>query len=81
MKRKGHRVIRTDCKSRRGINTFTPAVKSAAGGKLQRYAEKGRLGPLKLMVVGIPNVGKSTFMQPDCRTQGWQKRGEKPPLA
>ena len=31
--------------------------------KLQRYAEKGQVGrPLKLMVVGIPNVGKSTFI-------------------
>ena len=30
--------------------------------KLQRYAEKGQVGrPLKLMVVGIPNVGKSTL--------------------
>ena len=30
---------------------------------MQRYAEKGQTGrPLKLMIVGIPNVGKSTFI-------------------
>ena len=31
--------------------------------KLQRYADKGQTGrALKLMIVGIPNVGKSTFI-------------------
>lgn len=60
---KGMAVIRTDCKSRRGINTFAPAVRQLLAEKLQRYAEKGQVGrPLKLMVVGIPNVGKSTFI-------------------
>ena len=62
-KGKGMAVIRTDCKSRRGINTFEPAVRQLLAEKLQRYAEKGQVGrPLKLMVVGIPNVGKSTFI-------------------
>ena len=60
---KGMAVIRTDCKSRKGINTFAPAVRQLLSEKLQRYAEKGQVGrPLKLMVVGIPNVGKSTFI-------------------
>ena len=62
-KAKGMAVIRTDCKSRRGINTFAPAVRQLLAEKLQRYAEKGQVGrPLKLMVVGIPNVGKSTLL-------------------
>ena len=62
-KAKGMAVIRMDCKSRRGINTFAPAVRQLLAEKLQRYAEKGQVGrPLKLMVVGIPNVGKSTFI-------------------
>ncbi len=60
---KGYAVVCTDCKSRRGINTFVPAVRRLLAQKLQRYAEKGQLGrPLKLMIVGIPNVGKSTFI-------------------
>lgn len=56
-------VIQTDCKSRRGINTFQPAVRAMLREKLDRYAQKGQIGrPLKLMIVGIPNVGKSTFI-------------------
>ena len=73
-KRKGWAVIQTDCKSRKGINQFAPAVRTLLAEKLARYAEKGQVGrPLKLMVVGIPNVGKSTF-QPDRRPQGREGR-------
>ena len=62
-KSKGMAVLETDCKSRKGINGFVPAVRSLLAEKLKRYAEKGQAGrPLKLMVVGIPNVGKSTFI-------------------
>lgn len=62
-KRKGIAVLRTDCKSRKGIDRFVPTVRELLADKLQRYAEKGQIGrPLKLMVVGIPNVGKSTFI-------------------
>ena len=43
-KAKGMAVIRTDCKSRRGINTFAPAVRQLLAEKLQRYAEKGQVG-------------------------------------
>ena len=60
-KSKGMAVITTDCKSRKGINQFVPAVRELLSEKLRRYAEKGQVGrPLKIMVVGIPNVGKST---------------------
>ena len=60
---KGMEVVCTDCKSRKGINGFVPAVRRLLSEKLQRYAAKGQLGrPLKLMIVGIPNVGKSTFI-------------------
>ena len=62
-KSKGMAVVATDCKSRKGINQFIPAVRELLAEKLQRYAEKGQVGrPLKIMVVGIPNVGKSTFI-------------------
>ena len=62
-KSKGMAVVQTDCKSRKGINLFVPAVRELLAEKLRRYAEKGQVGrPLKIMVVGIPNVGKSTFI-------------------
>ena len=60
---KGMAVVATDCKSKKGINGFVPAVRELLSEKLRRYAEKGQIGrPLKIMVVGIPNVGKSTFI-------------------
>ncbi len=62
-KSRGMAVVATDCKSKKGISSFVPAVRELLAEKLQRYAEKGQLGrPLKIMVVGIPNVGKSTFI-------------------
>ena len=60
---RGMAVLLTDCKNRKGINGFVPAVRQLRSEKLRRYAEKGQVGrPLKIMVVGIPNVGKSTFI-------------------
>ena len=62
-KKQGLAVIRTDCKSRKGITDFAPALRRLLAEKLRRYAEKGQSGrALKCMVVGIPNVGKSTFI-------------------
>lgn len=59
----GMAVIQTDCKSRKGISDFGPALRKLLAERLRRYAEKGMGGrPLKAMVVGIPNVGKSTFI-------------------
>lgn len=58
----GLSVVQTDCKSRQGIGQFVPAVRSILKEKLRRDAEKGQSRPLKIMVVGIPNVGKSTFI-------------------
>ncbi len=63
LRAKGMAVIQTDCKTRRGISDFAPALRKLLADKLRRYAEKGMAGkPLKVMVVGIPNVGKSTFI-------------------
>ena len=68
---RGMEVISTDCKSRRGVSQFVPAVRRLLAEKLQRYAEKGQGGrPLKLMIVGIPNVGKSTFINQIARRKG-----------
>ncbi len=59
---KGMTVVCTDCKSRRGISEFTPAVRAACKEKLERDAARGMNRPVRLMVVGIPNVGKSTLI-------------------
>ena len=59
----GYMVLETDCKNRKGTNQFAPKVRQLLKEKLQRYQEKGQVGrTLRVMVVGIPNVGKSTFI-------------------
>jgi len=61
-KNKGMAVIATDCKTKRGIADFTPAARIACAEKLERDAKRGMNRPLRVMVVGIPNVGKSTLI-------------------
>ena len=61
-KSKGMAVLTTDCKTRKGIADFTPAVRIACAEKLERDARRGMNRPLRVMVVGIPNVGKSTLI-------------------
>ena len=61
-KKKGILAVPTDCKSRRGINAFTPAVRQLLQEKIQRNAAKGMTKALRIMIVGIPNVGKSTLI-------------------
>ena len=58
----GRAAVATDCKSRKGISSFTPAVRQVLKEKLERDAARGMNRPLKVMVVGIPNVGKSTLI-------------------
>ncbi len=59
---KGMAAVATDCKTKKGISNFEPAVRSVLKEKIERNAAKGMNKPLKVMVVGIPNVGKSTLI-------------------
>ena len=59
---KGMAAIATDCKARRGISEFQPAVRGLLKERLERDAAKGMNRPIRVMVVGIPNVGKSTLI-------------------
>jgi len=62
-KQKGIFVLETDCKSGKGTNAFASSVKNILKNKLEEYRLKGQTGrKLKIMIVGIPNVGKSTFI-------------------
>ena len=61
-KSKGMTVVSTDCKSRKGIADFNPAVRAACKEKIERDQARGMNRPVRLMVVGIPNVGKSTLI-------------------
>ena len=59
---KGMAAVATDCKSRRGIGEFQPAVRVLLKERLERDAARGMNRPIRVMVVGIPNVGKSTLI-------------------
>ena len=59
---KGMAAITTDCKTKRGINDFQPAVRSVLKEKIERDAARGMKRSLRVMIVGIPNVGKSTLI-------------------
>ena len=61
-KSKGYTVVCTDCKSRKGIADFNPAVRMACREKIERDQARGMNRPVRLMIVGIPNVGKSTLI-------------------
>lgn len=59
----GIAAVPIDCRTGKGVERFKTAVKTLLKDKLERYREKGMSGKtLKIMVVGIPNVGKSTFI-------------------
>ena len=59
---KGMAAIATDCKTKKGIGEFEPAVRTLLKDRLERDAARGMKRPIRVMVVGIPNVGKSTLI-------------------
>ena len=62
-KEKGWAVLETDSRSGAGTAKFAAAVRELLSDKLRAYAEKGQTGRVvRVMVLGIPNVGKSTFI-------------------
>ena len=64
----GLSVLETDAKSGRGVAQFPAAVRSALKAKIAELKAKGQGGrPLRAMVLGIPNVGKSTFINKVAR--------------
>ena len=59
----GYHVIDCDARSGKGSNAFVPTVKALMKERVQQWQEKGQTGrKIRLMVVGIPNVGKSTLI-------------------
>ena len=60
---RGLAILETDAKNGKGVNGFVPAVRELLKDKLKEYESKGQVGrPLRLMILGISNVGKSTFI-------------------
>lgn len=60
---RGVAILETDARGGKGVSGFVPAVRELLKEKLADYAAKGQTGrPLRVMILGIPNVGKSTFI-------------------
>lgn len=60
---RGVTALPVDCRSGKGLEKFEPAVRGVLKDKIKANADKGMAGkPLRVMVVGIPNTGKSSFI-------------------
>lgn len=62
-KSKNMYALAVDCRSGKGLNNFIPTVHKALSDTIEKNISKGMNGKaLRLMVVGIPNTGKSSFI-------------------
>ncbi len=62
-RRRGFAVLEVNAKEGQGTQRFPTAVRELLADKIASYAEKGQAGRMiRVMVLGIPNVGKSTFI-------------------
>ena len=61
--KQGHKVVLVDSNTGKGINEVIKQTQAVMNDELKRLAEKGRIGrKIRVMIVGIPNVGKSSFI-------------------
>ncbi len=75
---KGYAVLETDAKTGKGVNQFSSVIKAALKDEIAKWQAKGQVGrPVRVMVVGVPNVGKSTFINKVARRKS-AKAGDRP---
>ena len=77
-KEKGIETLIINSRSREGFSPINRSIEKVCSEKIERDRKKGIIGrPVRAMVVGIPNVGKSTFINSLCRKAS-AKTGNKP---
>ena len=77
-KQKGIFAVPMDARTREGIRAVTDAIQTVCREKMERDLKRGiKNRPVRAMVVGIPNSGKSTFINSFCR-KAYAKTGNKP---
>ena len=77
-KSQGLYVLETDCKSGKGVSAFPEAIRVVLKDKIEVLAAKGQsTRALRAMILGIPNVGKSTFINRVARRKA-AKASDKP---
>ena len=61
--KKGQKIVLADSLTGKGINETTRQIQKIMEEDMQKMADKGRIGrKIRVMIVGIPNVGKSSFI-------------------
>ncbi|BDF67567.1 ribosome biogenesis GTPase A [Oscillospiraceae bacterium] len=74
----GHAVLETDAKTGKGVSRFSAVSKELLREQIERWRAKGQVGrPVRAMVVGVPNVGKSTFINQVAKRKS-AKAGDRP---
>ena len=77
-KKKGYYVVSLDARSKNGMKSITDIIMEACKEKMERDRKRGiKNRPVRAMVVGIPNVGKSTFIN-SYAGKACAKTGNKP---
>lgn len=75
---KGMAILETDAKTGRGVDKFSATIQAALSEEIARWKAKGQVGrPVRAMVVGVPNVGKSTFINKVAKRKS-AKAGDRP---
>lgn len=61
--KKGNRVVLANSNTGKGVDEVIRQIQKTMQNEIEAYKEKGRIGrKIRVMVVGIPNVGKSSFI-------------------
>lgn len=62
-KAEGIAAVATDCRSGKNVNRVLPLVKGVLADEIEKWRKKGMVGrPVRIMIVGVPNVGKSALI-------------------
>lgn len=76
---RGLKAVPVDCKAGKGVSNFYNGTREVLKERIAAWEKKGMVGrPIRVMVVGIPNVGKSSFINRLVKTGGKAEVQDKP---